>query len=236
MRDPARQLDDQDIRSAQSTRCSAADEKVGHPGVESLQDITAIKQMGILDAMNSAAVLLSASGQVVCCNHAFGRLPEDGIMIRDQKLIATDAGSSARLTRMVRRAFAVAARSSAEEMRTVILVRQNHRPLLATVLIVHAQFDRPQNNCAILLITDPDDRSRPDEAILRGAFGMTAAEARLAQSVAAGECLGDVAVRSGVSRRTVTRQLRAIFKKTKLHRRSELVRLLMGLRSPLFRK
>lgn len=198
------------------------------PNVVGIQELVAVRQIEILDALDSAAVLLDADGNVICCNHAFFRLPQIGIALHDRKLSATDPGSDEKLQRMLRSAMASAL--PAEEMCTVILVRENRRPLLGTLLIVHRHLERFHS--AILLFTNPDDRSWPDEAVLRGAFGLTPSEARLAQSLATGESLGDTAIRSKLSRRTITRQLRAIFQKTRLHRRSELVRLLISLRGP----
>jgi DNA-binding CsgD family transcriptional regulator len=222
------------VRAATSSPGSSdiavsSDKDADRAGVTSIQESIACKQMELLDAMSSAAVLLRASGEVVCYNRTFSRLPQGGITLRAQKLTATESRSNARLQRMVRKAMATT--PTAEEMCTVILMRDNSSPLLATLLIVHRHLDRPQSNCAILLITDPDDRSRPDEAVLRGAFGLTPAEVQLAQSLVSGEKPDDPAVRSKVSRQAVTRPLKAIFKKTKLHRRSELIRLLISLRA-----
>jgi DNA-binding CsgD family transcriptional regulator len=206
--------------------------KFDHSDIADIQESIAIKQMELLDAMNSAAILLDARGNVICSNRTFLQLPEDGISLHGQKLIATDSRSNAKLQRLVRKAMAVESESLSQESPTVVLVRRNRRPLLATLLIVHKQFGGPQSRCAILLITDPDKRLRPDEAILRGAFGLTPPEVKLAQCLATGGSLGTAAIHSNISQQTVARQLKAIFRKTKLHRRSQLRRLLVSLRNP----
>ena len=68
----------------------------------------------------------------------------------------------------------------------------------------------------------------PDAAIARlhTAYGLTAAEARLALHVAEGGALPAYAVAHALSRHTVRNQLQAIFQKTGVRRQAELVALL----------
>jgi DNA-binding CsgD family transcriptional regulator len=76
---------------------------------------------------------------------------------------------------------------------------------------------------AILVVLDLDARPRPPEAALRAAFGLTAAEARLASRLAAGESLADAADALGIAKNTARFQLRAVFAKTGVSRQGELV-------------
>lgn len=61
---------------------------------------------------------------------------------------------------------------------------------------------------------------------LMQAFGFTAAEARVAQAIAAGDTLSDHAVAQAVSLNTVKTHLKAVFAKTACRRQSDLARLL----------
>ena len=63
-------------------------------------------------------------------------------------------------------------------------------------------------------------------------FQLTAAEARLASSLAAGEGIGAASARLAISRETARTQLRAIFAKTGTRRQAELTALLSRLRRP----
>jgi DNA-binding CsgD family transcriptional regulator len=58
------------------------------------------------------------------------------------------------------------------------------------------------------------------------AFGLTAAEFRLARTLAGGLSLEEASERLGISKNTVRTQLRGLFEKTGTHRQSELVALL----------
>jgi hypothetical protein len=205
----------------------------GGPDVIELQDRAFIKRMGTLDVMDSAAVMLVAGGGVYCCNRRGLELLGDGIALRDHKLVATDRGSDAALQRLIVDAMTCKRDSSSRELCTVVLMRRSRRPLLATLLLVHRDQNVPQRRYAILLITDPEDRARPDEAVLRAAYGLTPSEVRFAQSLAAEENLEPDVAESGRRSRAVNlKQLRAVYKKTRTNRKRDLIRLLKSLRTP----
>lgn len=69
----------------------------------------------------------------------------------------------------------------------------------------------------------------PNERLLRRAFQLTAAEARLASSLAAGGGIDAASARLAISRETARTQLRAIFAKTGTRRQAELTALLSRL-------
>jgi DNA-binding CsgD family transcriptional regulator/PAS domain-containing protein len=66
-------------------------------------------------------------------------------------------------------------------------------------------------------------------AVLQSLFGFTGAEARLAQAMAGGESLQEVAASTGLSINTVRTQLRSLLFKTDTDRQASLVRLLTQL-------
>jgi DNA-binding CsgD family transcriptional regulator len=87
-----------------------------------------------------------------------------------------------------------------------------------------------------VVVRDLDEQPLRLDAQLRELFGLTAAEARLASRLAAGDCLETVADELGVAYETARNQLKAIFAKTETHRQAELVallaRLLAGIAAP----
>jgi DNA-binding CsgD family transcriptional regulator len=85
-----------------------------------------------------------------------------------------------------------------------------------------------------LFIDDPDKANTSttsDMDLIRRAYGLTAAEARLALLLADGGSLADAVATFRTTRNTVRAQLRAIFDKTQARRQADLVRRLQGFRS-----
>jgi len=64
---------------------------------------------------------------------------------------------------------------------------------------------------------------------LKTYFGISTAEARLAQRLASGEALEDAAKHLSISKNTARVQLKAVFAKMNVHRQGELVALLAQL-------
>jgi DNA-binding CsgD family transcriptional regulator len=82
----------------------------------------------------------------------------------------------------------------------------------------------------VLRVADPEARYRPPPlSFLRGAFGLTEAEAAVAAALCAGKTLTDHALSRGVSIHTVRTQLRALLQKTGAERQSDLISLLTAL-------
>jgi len=81
---------------------------------------------------------------------------------------------------------------------------------------------------AALLAADPRAAAAPPVEALCALYGLTAAEARLAAALAAGESLQDYATASGIARCTARWQLQQVLAKTDTHRQSDLVRLILA--------
>ena len=69
----------------------------------------------------------------------------------------------------------------------------------------------------------------PSEKLLAEVFGLTPAEARLAQRIARGDSLEDIAADAGIKMPTARCQLASVFGKTGTHRQPKLVALLCRL-------
>ncbi|UGB27289.1 helix-turn-helix transcriptional regulator [Methylorubrum sp. B1-46] len=81
----------------------------------------------------------------------------------------------------------------------------------------------------LVLVTRVVRPAVPKEDVLQKLFAMTGAEARVARSIAAGEKLEEIAVKTGVTVGTVRFHLKGVFAKTGLDRQADLVGLLSGL-------
>lgn len=103
--------------------------------------------------------------------------------------------------------------------------------MLVLAPLVARQADRLllSRPMALLLVIDPDDKPVPRARILRDLFGLTAAETALAERLATGDRLEEVANHRGVLISTLRSQLAAILQKTGCDRQSSLVQLLATL-------
>jgi DNA-binding CsgD family transcriptional regulator len=112
-------------------------------------------------------------------------------------------------------------------MPPVLLPRSGRRPLVAYPTRLSAISSNIFCDYqAVVVFVDPERRLIVPREILRSAFGLTPAEARLANRLSTGDGLGVIADELGVSRETVRNQLKSIFYKTGVHRQSDLVALL----------
>jgi DNA-binding CsgD family transcriptional regulator len=83
---------------------------------------------------------------------------------------------------------------------------------------------------AILIVIPVLPRPVPNPEILRGLFGLSPAEARVARGIATRQTIDVIADRCGVSRETVRSQLKTVLAKTGTKRQVDLAVLLAGLR------
>ena len=82
----------------------------------------------------------------------------------------------------------------------------------------------------VLILTPATLPQAPPVHLIQSLFDLTAAEARVARGLVTGDTLPEIAAAGGVSHETVRSQLRGALAKTGLHRQTELVALLSGLR------
>ncbi len=90
----------------------------------------------------------------------------------------------------------------------------------------------PAGLVALLAVSDPEARPTahgPMLALLREAYGLTAAEAEVALRTAEGEGLPAVAAARGIAPSTARSHLRRVFEKTGTHRQAQLARLIAQL-------
>jgi DNA-binding CsgD family transcriptional regulator len=203
-------------------------------GVAIARALGAATGASLLDAFElsrTAAVLIDRQGKVIRPNLSAERLLCGDVRIREGRLIAADAAATRALDHALREIMF--RRDAAGLAPPVKLPRSGQRPLLAYPGRLPAMAANPLADCrAIVVLVDPDARRIPDAALLRGAFELTDAEARLAARLSAGDPLDDVCDRLRIAKETGRNHLKSIFAKTGAHRQSELVVMLSSLLSP----
>jgi DNA-binding CsgD family transcriptional regulator len=187
-------------------------------------------QLDMLDRVACPALLIDWKGAVIRPNASAEALLGDGLHICRGLLKAADPRSNRELQLLVDRLRALRP-LRAEQPPGRVFVRRAHRgPLVVEALPVSGiTADAFCNARAVLTITDLDEPPAPGKETLRAAFGLTAAEARLASRIAVGQGLGNAANALGIARETARSQLKSVFAKTGTSRQAELVALLSRL-------
>lgn len=87
----------------------------------------------------------------------------------------------------------------------------------------------PSQAKALLIVTDPAERTVPQEDSIRVLFGLTAAEAKLAIALGQGATVRELVEGFRITANTVRSHIKRIFDKMGVHRQSELVAVLARL-------
>jgi DNA-binding CsgD family transcriptional regulator len=196
-------------------------------------DALAADIASVLNGASRAVILVNVAGKVTWMNRAAERLTgkRDGLLIDGGELRAMRGSDTNHLRALLYDAAATSSgnviraggalrlgRPSGRRALTALVAPLTRRPLLFPGL------DQP---VAVVIVSDPDRVPLPDEATLRGWYGLTPAEAALTRLLAEGATLEDAATRVGLRIGTVRTRLKTIFEKTGTHRQADLVRLVL---------
>lgn len=188
------------------------------------------RSQGTIDAfemMNCGGVVLDGLGRALRLNAKAEQLLGTGVQLVQGYLVAEYRAANTSLHRLIGDLLGPRSDLEKRPIGAVALPRRSGRPLVVHGSPIRgAAKDIFQRAKAILMLVDPDEHREPAEPILRQAFGLTPAEARLAIELASGQELREIAAAQHISELTVRTQLRAIFAKTETHRQAELVALL----------
>lgn len=191
-----------------------------------LEDQAAASGIRSLESIGKAAVGVGRGLSVVAMNARAEALLGAGLEVRAGRLAATDPSRQPALERLVARASGEI-EAGRERPGALALPRPHGRPLVARAApYLSASADVLRGMRAIVLLTDLDAaQPPPSETLLRDAFGLTRAEARLAAGLSTGATLEDCAKTYGVALNTVRNQLASVFLKTGVRRQADLVML-----------
>lgn len=180
----------------------------------------------------SAVVQLDRAGQVIRLNKQAEKLLGHGVRVTNKRLMAERREATDALERALHSLLWNT--SEAALMPPIVLPRTDRRPLLAYPLSLRSVAENPFADCRMLaVLIDLEQKDKPPEAVLRGVFHLTPAEAKLAARLATGEAIEQAADELAIAKETARNQLKAIFDKTEVHRQSELVALLNRLARPV---
>jgi DNA-binding CsgD family transcriptional regulator len=197
---------------------------------------------GILDRSPHGLILASPDGRLRFANLAAERLLAEagGLRAVGGRLTAARPEDARRLREMIASAGAQPGDGGGEvggdvarDGRTggcmALPAPSRASPLSVTVTPMEPAGSRAlgAGRFVLVCVTDLDTGAVLPEQRLRELFGLTTAEARVAQALFEGHSLSEVAAALGLSRNTVHVQLGRIFEKTGVNRQSGLMRLMM---------
>jgi DNA-binding CsgD family transcriptional regulator len=195
------------------------------------------RQMSVvLDLMPNAALLLHGRGRIIQANNAAETLlrQSDGIAFDSGgsiQLVSALPGERQALARALREALDVAIRTGARRFEPVRISRPSGAaPLLVVAVplprLSFAFWDLIAPARALVVIVDPAAKARTTSSAIQAAFGLTAAEARVALLLASGVSGAQMPALLGVTAATIKTQLKRCFEKTGVRSQAELSRLL----------
>lgn len=184
-----------------------------------------------LDHLPHCMILLDGKGRVVLANRAATALfaTEKTLKLTPRGLTAAVPSENGQLHALIQGAIATGSGKGLNAGGAMAISREGfRRPLqiLVTPLRTKAIYLEKDVPVVAIFITDPESKALADPVVFAQFYGLTRAEARLAEMLAAGESLVDAADKLGVAQSTVRSQLKTIFAKTSTNRQSDLVRLM----------
>ncbi len=188
--------------------------------------------LSALGQLNCAAFAIDGRGIAIDFNRPAEKLLGKDFTLRAGRPVAGDPASDRRLRRFI--AAALAAKCSATLPGELTVIARLERPWLVAdaMPVTNIGSDLFSGAQFIMVLTDLSVLSLPDETRLRMVFSLSAAEAKLAKTLAAGHGIETAASSLSISRETARTQLKAIFAKTNTRRQAELSALIGRLSDP----
>jgi DNA-binding CsgD family transcriptional regulator len=197
-----------------------------------------IRQQAMLQAMECLALgvmLVTGTGKLLFANPAAEALLRggSGLVMVHNRLHAVAPSADPALQRLLQCATQATIGRASEAGGLLRLPRQGAKPISLSVypFFAPASSGLVRAPSALIFISDPALHGSPRRDVLAQVYGLTKAEAKLFESLLAGDRLQDYADRSSLSLQTVKTQLARLFHKTGSTRQPELMK--EGLSNPI---
>lgn len=191
-----------------------------------VSQMSAVTGEGAVAAFERAAlgaILLDENERVVTVNQTARASMGQGLDVRDQRLSAKSASENNALQALIRKTIR---RSGIGDDHPVYVRREGKAPLLVeAVEIQNLRAEMFGFKGALLLITDPQVRSKPRLKILQQAFSLTPQEARVGRLLSAGLDAAEIGEMLSLRRSSVQQLVKSVLVKTNTRRQSALVAL-----------
>jgi DNA-binding CsgD family transcriptional regulator/PAS domain-containing protein len=190
-----------------------------------LEQATFLQRVSLenLNRTDTATIVVAPDGYILFANSQAEALfaHSGAVNVHNGRLGAANQSDTARLLSLIRSASNMG--EARNEPGGVMALRKvNALPLSVLVAPFRAALPGLPPPGAIVFIRDPN-RSISAAAALQALFQLTPAEARIAEALANGKSLAEIAVSQRANRQTVRKQLKAIFAKTGTNRQAQCV-------------
>ena len=200
--------------------------------------------LSALDRLPSGALLLDGAGRASFANHAAQRMLEkgDGLRLRKSahasglgELDADDVSLSRAIGAVIKATLKRDPYDTPHFSKSVVVPRSSglgNYTLQFSALGKHNEFGGGQSgHAAIVFIADSAQKPIIDPAALQSAYGLTAAEARVAITMLEHVSAKEAAHVLSVSPHTVRSQIQSIYAKLGVDTRTRFVKVMLGLAS-----
>lgn len=176
------------------------------------------------------ALIFDAQGKVLAANRLIEALTEHIRWRPQNRFGLKDAAADALFRRAVASLKIV---NAGPTLSFAVRAAESDATMVAHVIpICRSARDIFVRSAGVLLLTPVTLRTVPSVDLVQSLFDLTAAEARVARSLAAGDTVEDIASSGGVSRTTVRTQVRGVLEKTGCRRQAEVISLLSNIAVP----
>jgi DNA-binding CsgD family transcriptional regulator len=183
---------------------------------------------GGLDSLRHGVIVVDRSGRVIFANRVANLIValNDGLTIAKDGLVASARADRSRLRLLLDRAVRTTAGEGFESGGAMTVSRPSMKRSFF-VLVAPLKLTRPgcdPSGMATIFVSDPEIRIETIEDVARRTFGLTKAEARVANAFASSDSLDQAAQTLRVTRETIRWHLRQLYRKTGTNRQTGLLR------------
>lgn len=194
----------------------------------------------LIEQISVGMALLTRDGEIVHANAAARALfdANDGLAVKQNRLTSTHPDHAKTLAREIAQAAALRQGKSLSAGAVLRLTRPSGRQAYSVLLAPagassSALFDEAKGADVVALLRDPEMvMDIPGDIFVRY-FGLSPAEARIAQGLVRGWSIDEIAAAHDLARETVRSELKRVFKRTGTRSQSELVRYLLAGLAPI---
>jgi len=187
----------------------------------------------LLESSATGVLLLDQTGKLLFANRVARAMAQaaDSFSLRRERIEVLGGRDDAVLQRLIAGATGRADRVDAARGGVMRLPRKSGRPDFAVVAapLASGASWTEVGAVAFVLISDPETASKRPEAMIRQLFGLSVAEARVAERLMMGDSPEQAAAILDIKTSTARWHLASLYRKTGTSRQAQLVRLLLSL-------